>query len=203
MIDSQNEFRLSNPIRLSGPSALELSIKQSYEIKSPPWKILWFRILGIFSVENIKRLCVFMLKTWDNSQLLRRVLWISAKLTIVSSLKHKNTQPLYIFNRVRVLHLDRLKEGTCLHSFACMTLLFQDHSDYQDKCRVWEQYNEIYVSRMCKNLWIRRLLLSMHVGIFSQSCGYDLNSCNIFDHCWARAGHIYVCKVNKVSVTVL
>ena len=90
---------------------------QSYEIKSPPWTILWFRILGIFSVENIKRLCVFMFQTWDNSQLLRRVLWISAELTIVSSLKHKNTQPLYIFYRVSVLHLDRLKEGTWLHSF--------------------------------------------------------------------------------------
>ena len=90
---------------------------QSYEIKSPSWTILWFRILGIFSVENIKRLCVFMLQTWDNTQLLRRVLWISAELTIVSSLKHKNTQPLYIFNRVRVLHLDRLKERTWLHSF--------------------------------------------------------------------------------------
>ena len=92
---------------------------QSYLIKSPPWTILWFRILGIFSVENVKRLCVFMFQTWDNSQLLRRVLWISAELTIVSSLKHKNTQPLYIFNRVRVLHLDRLKEGTWLHSFGC------------------------------------------------------------------------------------
>ena len=42
---------------------------QSYEIKSPPWTILWFRILGIFSVENIERLCVFMFQTWDNSQL--------------------------------------------------------------------------------------------------------------------------------------
>ena len=72
---------------------------QSYKIKSPPWTILWFRILGIFSVENIKRLCVFMFETWDNSQLLRRVLWISAELTIVSSLKHKNMQPLYIFNK--------------------------------------------------------------------------------------------------------
>ena len=58
-----------------------------------------------------------MFQTWDNSQLLRRVLWISAELTIVSSLKYKNTQPLYIFNRERVLHLDRLKEGTWLHSF--------------------------------------------------------------------------------------
>ena len=36
---------------------------QSYEIKFPPWTILWFRILGIFSVENIKRLCVFMFQT--------------------------------------------------------------------------------------------------------------------------------------------
>ena len=40
-----------------------------------------------------------MFQTWDNSQLLRRVLWISTELTIVSSLKHKNTQPIYIFNR--------------------------------------------------------------------------------------------------------
>ena len=40
---------------------------QSYEIKSPPWTILWFRILGIFSAENIKRLCVFMFQTWDKS----------------------------------------------------------------------------------------------------------------------------------------
>ena len=32
-------------------------------------------------------------------------------------MKHKNTQPLYIFNRVRVLHLNRLKERTWLHSF--------------------------------------------------------------------------------------
>ena len=42
--------------------------QQSYEIKSPSWTILWFRILGIFS-ENIDRLGVFMFQTWDNSQL--------------------------------------------------------------------------------------------------------------------------------------
>ena len=79
--------------------------------------IWWFRILGIFSVENIKSLCVFMFQTCSNSQLLRRVLWISAEQTIGASLKHKNTQPLYIFSRVRVLHLNRLKERTWLHSF--------------------------------------------------------------------------------------
>ena len=93
---------------------------QSYVIKSAPWTILWFRILGIFSVENIKRLCVFMFQTWDNSQLLRRVLWISAELTIGATFKHKCTQPLYMFNRVRVLHLNRLKERTWLYSFAFM-----------------------------------------------------------------------------------
>ena len=103
--------------RLLCTAASLVKSSQSYVIKSPLWTILWFRILGIFSVENIKRLCGFMFQTWDNSQLLRRVLWISAELTIVSSWKHKNTQPLYIFNRVRVLHLDRLKEGTWLHSF--------------------------------------------------------------------------------------
>ena len=47
----------------------DMSKKQSYEIKSPPWTILWFRILGIFSVENIARLGVFMFQTSDNSQL--------------------------------------------------------------------------------------------------------------------------------------
>ena len=52
-----------------------------------------------FSLKKIKRLCVFMFQTWDNSQLLRRVLWINADLTIVWSLKHKNTQPSYILNR--------------------------------------------------------------------------------------------------------
>ena len=93
-------------------------VDQSYVIKSAPWTILWFRILGIFSVENIKRLCVFMFKTCSNSQLLRRVLWISAEQPIGASLKHKNTQPLYIIHRVRVLHLNRLKERTWLHSFA-------------------------------------------------------------------------------------
>ena len=36
---------------------------QNYEIKFPPWTILWFRILGIFSVENKKRMCVFMFQT--------------------------------------------------------------------------------------------------------------------------------------------
>ena len=40
-----------------------------------------------------------MIQTSDNSQLLRRVLWVSAELTIVWSLKHKNTQPSYIFNK--------------------------------------------------------------------------------------------------------
>ena len=34
-------------------SAAAVEKKQSYEMKSPPWTILWFRILGIFSVENI------------------------------------------------------------------------------------------------------------------------------------------------------
>ena len=103
-------------------------VDQSYVIKSAPWTILWFRILGIFSVENIKRLCVFMFQTCSNSQLLRRVLWISAEQTIGASLKHKNTQPLYIFSRVRVFHLNRLKERTWLHSFGIYvtsSLIFQ------------------------------------------------------------------------------
>ena len=41
------------------PQPNQVCSMQSYEIKSHPWTILWLRILGIFSVENIKRLCVF------------------------------------------------------------------------------------------------------------------------------------------------
>ena len=52
-----------------------------------------------YPAENIDRLGVLMFQTSDNSQLLRKALWINAELTIVSSLKHKNTQPIYIFNR--------------------------------------------------------------------------------------------------------
>ena len=51
-----------------------------------------------YPVENIDKLGDLMFQTSDNSQLLRRVLWINADLTIVWSLKHKNTQPSYIFN---------------------------------------------------------------------------------------------------------
>ena len=111
-------------------------LEQSYVIKSAPWTILWFRILGIFSVENIKRLCVFMFQTCSNSQLLRRVLWISAEQTIGASLKHKNTQPLYMFNRVRVLHLNRLKERTWLHSFAYLQL-------QQCRTKVWKSKGRV------------------------------------------------------------
>ena len=52
------------------------------------------------STHFLKKHCiVLMFQTSDNSKLLRRVLWITAELTIVSSLRHKNTQPIYIFNR--------------------------------------------------------------------------------------------------------
>ena len=47
------------------------------------------------------------------------VLLVSAELTIGATLKHKNTQHLYIFNRIRVLHLNRLK-GT---RYLCKTKL--------------------------------------------------------------------------------
>ena len=81
---------------------------QSYEIKSPPWTIWWFRILGIFSVENIDRLGAMMFQTSDNSQLCIDSQYSSQQLTIVWSLIHHTTQPILIFSRVRVLHLDRL-----------------------------------------------------------------------------------------------
>ena len=52
-----------------------------------------------YPAEIIDRLGVLMFQTSYNSQQLRRVLWINADLTIVWSLKNKNTQRIYIFNR--------------------------------------------------------------------------------------------------------
>ena len=98
-----------------------LYVMQSYEIKSPPWTILQFRILGIFSVENIAKLGVFMFQTSDNSQLCIDSQYSSQQLTIVSSLKHKNTQPLYIFNRENLQNSEpKMVQGGELISQLCI-----------------------------------------------------------------------------------
>ena len=70
--------------------------------------IWWFRILGIFSVENIDRLGAMMFQTSDNSQLCIDLQYSSQQLTIVWSLIHHSSQLNLIFSRVKVLHLDRL-----------------------------------------------------------------------------------------------
>ena len=71
--DGANEAEESNIVSVFIASITTTTSKgsfnQSYEIKSPPWTILWFRIREIFSVENIDRLGVFMFQTSDNSQL--------------------------------------------------------------------------------------------------------------------------------------
>ena len=76
-------------------------------------------------IENIDRLGDLMFQTSDNSQLQRRVLWINGQLTIFWSLKHKISQPIYIFNRENSQNSEfpefRItkwsKEGTWFHSF--------------------------------------------------------------------------------------
>ena len=70
------------------------------------------------------------------------------KLTIVSRLKHKNTQPLNIFNRVRVLHLDRLKEGTWLHSFASTALTMMLPRNYRETLPTFPKNQGIFAILM-------------------------------------------------------
>ena len=60
--------------------------------------------------------------TSDNIQLCIDSQYSSQQLTIVWSLIHHSTQPILIFSSVRVLHLDRLKEGTWLHIFVLAIL---------------------------------------------------------------------------------
>ena len=53
-----------------------------------------------------------------------------AYFDIWPSLLIYETPSIYIFNRVRVLHLDRLKEGTWLHSFAWNILQWTSGTTY-------------------------------------------------------------------------
>ena len=66
-----------------------------------------------------------MFQTSDNSQL-----YSSQQLTIVWSLIHHSTQTNLIFSRVKILHLDRLKEGTWLYSFASIHYNVQSCDGY-------------------------------------------------------------------------
>ena len=59
---------------------------QSYEIKSPPWTIWLFRILGIFSVENINRMGAMMFQSSVNNQLCIDSKYSSQQLTIACKL---------------------------------------------------------------------------------------------------------------------
>ena len=121
-----------------------------------------------------------MFQTWDNSQLLRRVLWISAELTIVSSLKHKNTQLLYIFNRVRVLHLDRLKEGTWLHSFGIIKL----NNNYQMMYQFFS-----FISTHFDNWQLRILdsIFSLNFALIrKKACNY-VEQCQIGEICFGSS----------------
>ena len=80
------------------------SFCQSYEIKSPPWTILWFRILGIFSVENIARLGVlcFKLQTIVSSALIHSTLLSSWLLSQVWNIKTHN---LFIFSTEKITRI--------------------------------------------------------------------------------------------------
>ena len=90
----------------------------------------------------------------------------SVQSWLVSSLKHKNTQPLYILYRVRVLHLDRLKEGTWLHSFAFDWLL---HAI----CMNWKQSEgKIHFLLRLPHAWFRSSPWSRKLLLLPQlSCG--------------------------------
>ena len=125
-----------------------------------------------------------MFQTKDNSQLLRRVLWISAELTIVWSLKHQNNPTYIYFQRVRVLHLDRLKEGTWLHSFEWISLIIS----YVDSIRqrepvVWTadhgltqlsrkipHHTIAVLSRICPKITRQPFFLQYTCGGFKTVC---------------------------------
>ena len=48
VIQTQNNQPLEEELKRISNSIKSIESRQNYEIKSPPWTILWFRILRIF-----------------------------------------------------------------------------------------------------------------------------------------------------------
>ena len=131
-------------------------MSQSYEIRSSPWTLLWFRILGIFIVENIDRLGVFIFQTWDNDSfhlclfdlpliyqfysimttLVRTICWNPAELIIWKSFHHhfkRIWRGLLIKIEMQLLLLSLLKYSEMLsqmitfNHFRCHLSYFSDY----------------------------------------------------------------------------
>ena len=99
-------------------------VTQSYEIKSPPWTILWFRILGIFSVKNIARLGVFMFQTSDNSQLCIDSQYSSqytANVLLIISID-------FAYDQLSPYSLTILFRGCCLYKLHSISSTYYDIS---------------------------------------------------------------------------
>ena len=77
-----------------------------------------------------------MYQSSDNSQLCIDSQYSSKQLTIVWTLIHHSTQPILIFSKARVLHLDRLKEGTLFHSFGWNKRWFAARHSVLSVCEV-------------------------------------------------------------------
>ena len=98
---SQNQIRLTQAwANYTGFSVLMLAVWAGPKLfnQVPSLSLSRWRTLTLLKI-YVDRLGDLMFQTSDKSQLLRRVLWINAQLTIVWSLKHKISQPIYIFNR--------------------------------------------------------------------------------------------------------
>ena len=79
----------------------------------------------------------------------------SCLLLLIWTLQHHNTKPVLIFSRVRIIHLERLDEGTWFHSFGmtyCLCLNWKPIDDW-----FWPNSPIIYYSALTINLFIYAL----------------------------------------------
>ena len=95
LITEQTQLERRSLLDYSEAKPMQLPPKLCNQVRS----LSLFRWGTIYSAENIRRLCVFMFQTCSNSLLCTDSQYSSQQLTIGANLKHKNTQPLYIFNR--------------------------------------------------------------------------------------------------------
>ena len=167
---------------------------QSYEIKSPPWTILWFIILGIFSVENIQRLCVFRFQTSDNVVSFWEEYCESVQSWPLSQVWNIKTHN-YIFNRVRVLYLDKLKEGTWLHSFVPPCFGMEDRKKVTKKqAPPHAQHGEGFIIKVFRYFWID-FRIDVAIDIFCLYNTYTQKtfvSYSLMDYIWNTYDHTKV-----------
>ena len=94
----------------------------------------------------------------------KSILWINAELTCVWSLKHKNTQPIYIFNRENTQNSEPQngpRRGTWFHSFAFCAMKIRIWNNYLSKLFPYSKEKYSFQTLYCKKLLANLVIICL------------------------------------------